>query len=136
MALHWWANVIIAHMGKVLVDSLARIHGDVGGSERAWEQVEGRVGRELQKLEYLINAAVDALHTPSSDYHDTVAASTAQSVQSDVRRTTDSSEHRLTEAARQRHQRRQAQENRVQAMLADAHKRNSVTATADAISIK
>ena len=97
---------------QVLVNSLIRIHTDTGGSEQAWAQVEGRVGRELEKLQYLINAAVEALRTPSSGSHGTVATCTAVSGQNDsfmdIPHTTAScSDPRITEAERQRQRRRE-----------------------------
>jgi hypothetical protein len=122
-------------MVKVLTDSLVRIYGEVGGSEHAWAHAETRIGRELQKLQYLIDAAVSALRTPSSDRPGAVATSSPRSNQMDVSTpplppdATGSSRYWGTEAGRQRQQRRQAQEQKVQAMLAGARKRNDATVT-------
>jgi hypothetical protein len=114
----------------------------VGDSEQAWAQAENRIGRELQKLQYLIDAAVGALRTPSSGGH-TLAGKTVPLNQSDVSAplpegVAANSGLWVTEAARQRHQRREAQERRVQTMLAGARKRNdaTVTTTADGINVK
>lgn len=116
---------------KVLADSLVRIYGEAGGSQQAWAQVENRVGRELRKLQYLIDAAVSALRTPSSSRPGAATASTPSNhqnistpLQADA---TGNSGSWITEAEHQRHQRRQTQERKVQAMLAGARNCNDAT---------
>ena len=59
-------QAILENKIQVLADSLVRIVDQVlGGPAQGWEQVEGRVGRELRKLQFLVDAAASALRTPS-----------------------------------------------------------------------
>ena len=138
-----WLSYRNESSGKVLADSLVCTHTDVGGSEQAWRQVENRVSRELQKLQYLVDASVDALRTPSTGRRSADAICTTQSNQKNASTlepmdATGSPEARATEAERQRQQRRQVQEGRVQAMLAGVRKRDDTVlgAKADGIQMK
>jgi hypothetical protein len=120
-------KAILQQKVLVLADSLNRIYAEVGGctaSVQAWAHVEDRVGRELHKLQYLVGAAVDALRTPSNGGHGTGGAVTAtlQPKHAEVDVVAGTTRH--VAAEEQRRQRRQAQESRVQAMLAAAHNRN------------
>lgn len=131
-----WLSFSTRAVVKVLADSLSRLHAEKGGSVQTWAQVETRVGHELHKLQYLIDAAVRALCTPSSSSYDPVNASTRQLDNNDscISRKADTAESSadwVAEAERQRQHRRQTQESRVQMMLAEARKRTTVTATAD-----
>jgi len=124
-------RAILHHKIKVLTDSLVRISAEVGGSVKpleAWDQVKGRVGTELSKLQYLVDAAINALRTPSAGagaettVRQRPTGDTQLEVQGgDARGAADT-------ASDQRRLRRLAQETRVQNMLAAARKRGGAGA--------
>ena len=124
-------RAILQHKIKVLTESLVRISAEVGGSVKpleAWDQVKGRVGTELSKLQYLVDAAINALRTPSAGagaettVRQRPTGDTQLEVQGgDARGAADT-------ASDQRRLWRLAQETRVQNMLAAARKRGGAGA--------
>ena len=126
-------RAILQHKIKVLTDSLCRISAEVGGSVAAWDQVKGRVGTELAKLQYLVDAAINALRTPSAGAGVTVGRQRPRGETQPARvqavpAGSGTTKSAADTASDQRRQRRLAQEARVQDMLAAARKRGGVAA--------